>query len=130
MAWRCRYCDTAFDSFASKNSHQCSFLKNTIDSKHYTCRICFKEIAKSSFTCHSKIHIKASFECSVCNRTYTTNKILKQHMKKHDQKSQDHQKSKIIKVLSCDQCSETFSTPYRLKVHKKQVHDALILRGK
>lgn len=143
MRQYCRYCDTIFSTWASKDLHQCLYLKNASDSKHYICKICSKEIAKSSFRCHANVHVEASHECPVCKKIVKSKKILKQHIKTHDQKNKHRcsqcdksystqeiliahegkKHNRPVPVFSCDKCSKTFLALYRLKVHKKQFHE-------
>lgn len=72
----CKYCDTIFKSRERRNTHDCPFLR--CDPNNFICRICNKELAKSTFS----NHLHETSDCQYCRKNFMNPRNLKLHIEK------------------------------------------------
>ncbi len=70
----CRYCDSIFVDRKERDAHDCKYLK--CDPKNFICRICGRELRKSSFSNH--VHEAAA--CQYCGKKVLNPRQMKKHI--------------------------------------------------
>lgn len=129
----CDICEKQFNKISKYKQH----IKNI--HTEYHCKICKTSIVgKSEFDMHVKTHTvhcckssdklelkshlpestdehrisltqNQSYPCDICNKTFSQNKQLKQHIKTHD--------ASFTPAFICEYCGECFSASFYLKIH-------------
>ena len=112
-SYKCRQCDENFLEKALLDEHVESFHK-----KSFQCEIC-------GYSCSEKnrliIHIerthegKRPFVCELCGASYKYKHALKDHEKKHEEKTE--------KPFKCEICSTTFGRACHLGNHIAKIHE-------
>ncbi|XP_055678695.1 uncharacterized protein LOC129787268 [Lutzomyia longipalpis] len=140
----CPFCRERFIHRNSLSRHiRLAHAEKYIEIKKETvaCHICHKHYLKTSIKTHLMIHTEqVNFECSICNKTFSTKWNLKMHKWIHASRSampfkcptcpkafirqsdlQDHlNRHKSIKPFTCDYCGCQFGRKYNWLRHTRE----------
>lgn len=112
---KCKYCEMLFNSKNARDNHE---RRHHSGVKPYKCLDCKDRsfFSKSEYTRHTKrLHsTERPFVCKLCNKTFSINQDLKQHMKIHEN----------VRDFQCDICGHASLTVTNLRYHKKIVHES------
>ncbi|KAM4691129.1 zinc finger protein 335 [Rhinophrynus dorsalis] len=116
QAFRCQQCSYKCRRWSSLKEHMFNHKGN----KPYKCEECeYTSVYKKDVIRHSAVHQvgrkkkadmvskSSSFPCPVCNRIYSMQKRLTQHLKTHSSE----------KPHMCDKCGKAFKKRYTFKMH-------------
>nr|XP_008120924.1 PREDICTED: zinc finger protein 335 [Anolis carolinensis] len=114
--FRCLQCSYRSRRWSSLKEH----MFNHVGSKPYKCEECdYSSVYKKDVIRHSAVHNRdkkkradpppkrSSFPCPICDRVYSMQKRLTQHMKTHSSE----------KPHMCDKCGKSFKKRYTFKMH-------------
>lgn len=102
----------------NKKLTKSTFFYKKLNDEEYECLECHKK-----FKClykikvhHRQIHLrKYTFECSFCDKTFTTKPAFKSHQKEEHGIEKDD-------IFSCDECDFTSSNKHNVAIHKIRKH--------
>jgi Zinc finger, C2H2 type len=109
----CKYCDTVFISRDSLKMHACKYL--SCDPKNFICRICDKELSKSTFS----NHLHETLDCQYCGKKFVNPRNMKAHIKKQ------HPGQKFLQPERNDGNSQLLPFPPRPKPKKYKKKEKL-----
>ena len=102
--YECSKCEKTFQDQAHLNRH----LK--VSRSNLICEVCNQEFCTTvDFRKHMKSHEQEKFECSFCQKRFSTNSIVKTHMANRI----DHK---------CEQCDLMFCNKRNFDLHYHEVH--------
>jgi KRAB domain-containing zinc finger protein len=105
----CQHCEKTFLRNTEMESH---ILRVHTKEKRFTCPDCnWTGYTQGDLIRHESTHTKPH-ECPECNRRFTSNQFLQEHLQKH-KGERPHQ---------CQYCSKPFPTPRQVKSHETRVH--------
>lgn len=105
----CCLCDNNYDSFKKLQEHMHSHFRN------FVCDICGAGyVNQGRLTRHAKTHIKGTFPCNYCDKTYDT------VIKKNSHERVYHVSSNVLS--KCGYCDEAFKYHYMRAKHMTEVH--------
>ena len=112
-------CDLCKNTFVCKQylkKHIQIEHSSTTERKTFTCQFCEVPHSYTNVSALNR-HIKTTHEgkrykCNDCDKTYVSNKELKFH-------SRRHQNREISKIFKCNPCDKTFERKYQLKQHER-----------
>ncbi|KAH8386591.1 hypothetical protein KR093_001408 [Drosophila rubida] len=100
-------------------------IRKHINPKLFTCSICNKSLNSQDYlathieTVHNKvaqIGKVLKFPCAKCERTFSSERRLSNHLLKHDTDQLEH---------SCQICDKSFANVHRLRRHIQSIHEDL-----
>ncbi|XP_068158919.1 transcription factor grauzone [Drosophila tropicalis] len=100
-------------------------IRKHVNPKLFTCSICNKSLNSQDYlathieTVHNKVDQIGKvlkFPCPKCERTFSSERRLSNHLAKHDTDQLEH---------SCDICQKSFANVHRLRRHKQSIHEDL-----
>ncbi|KAH8265164.1 hypothetical protein KR044_010615 [Drosophila immigrans] len=100
-------------------------IRKHINPKLFTCSICNKSLNSQDYlathieTVHNKvaqIGKVLKFPCAKCERTFSSERRLSNHLLKHDTDQLEH---------SCQICNKSFANVHRLRRHIQSIHEDL-----
>ncbi|XP_052069588.1 oocyte zinc finger protein XlCOF6-like [Mytilus californianus] len=107
----CSICGKQFLTTESRSAH----YRRHVKEKRHACEVCgHKFLSPSELDAHSIKHEKQVFECSLCNKKYSTHKLLERHEKIHT--------GNYDRPVTCHLCHKFFFRLSVLKRHIKEVH--------
>ena len=104
FSFHCQYCN--------KKCSSCNNLRryeHSHETFEHKCNICHKKFQyPGGLTTHMSIHTRVNLiPCLHCSLKFTTNKVMKNHAKKHN-----------ACWIQCDYCSESFDTTWNKEQHE------------
>lgn len=103
----CNFCDKSFSRISIRDQHMEDCHEDSFPCEHCD------PVEHFSTRADLKSHevILHNFKCPRCERTYKSEKIMKQHLRTHDKH-----------INNCPYCVLTFPTKALLKEHRQKVH--------
>jgi hypothetical protein len=97
----CERCGKTFKQLKSFNVHKCGRKLQKIK-----CPSCSKEISRSNFAKHIKLHSSIRYQCDLCTKAFIDEAKKEKHMKNHAD-------------TKCSICGKKFTRSLTLKEHSK-----------
>ncbi|OWF34650.1 zinc finger protein 184-like [Mizuhopecten yessoensis] len=119
--FRCLLCSKVFRTNENLESH----IKRVHDKPMiYNCDLCERTfLRRDAMLNHKESHLGQTFQCSLCDRNYSTSMTLKSHMrKKHGKKEGRRPTGKTVSEIICDFCHRAFCNKASLKEHVRTRH--------
>ncbi|XP_060075649.1 zinc finger protein 530-like [Ylistrum balloti] len=119
--YNCLLCNKVFRTNDSLESH----IKRTHEKPMiYNCDLCERTfLRRDAMLNHKESHLGQTFQCSLCDRNYSTSMTLKSHMrKKHGKKDDRRSTGKILSEIICEFCHRAFCNKASLKEHVRTRH--------
>ncbi|KAH8334821.1 hypothetical protein KR074_003286 [Drosophila pseudoananassae] len=97
-------------------------IRKHVNPKLYTCTICQKSLNSQDYlathmeTVHNKVAQVLKFPCAKCDRTFSSERRLANHLAKHDSDQLEH---------TCEICCKSFANVHRLRRHIQSIHEDL-----
>lgn len=78
--FKCLTCSFAFVTLLQLQTHQAVHS----DERNFECEECLKRFkTKKNLSAHKKCHLAYEYECSVCQRAFLTNQMMRNHVRKN-----------------------------------------------
>ncbi|GJQ79047.1 hypothetical protein Trydic_g206 [Trypoxylus dichotomus] len=113
-AYMCKHCGKGFDDVVMYKEHEASHER----AQSVSCVVCKKEFAFTRYLVYHQINYhtvstvdpKSQNKCAICDKTFIRKRILKAHMKTHEQ-------DKSVRSHLCEWCGKSFRDKTSLNGH-------------
>ncbi|XP_033745884.1 zinc finger protein 880-like [Pecten maximus] len=119
--FNCLMCSKVFRTNENLESH----IKRVHDKPStFNCDICEKTfLRRDAMLNHRESHLGQIFQCSLCDRNYSTSMTLKSHMrKKHGKTEGQKPTGRTVSDIICQFCHRAFCNKVSLKEHIRTRH--------
>ncbi|KAL1378950.1 hypothetical protein pipiens_003875 [Culex pipiens pipiens] len=111
-SFQCTMCGKIYKTSYNLKEHETS---HNSDQKNHKCHICLRDFARRKyFLEHLRMHeTENQFKCNECDKAYSTNRLLQQHIRVTHSGERPFQ---------CSICPKNFARASSLHVHVQSVH--------